>query len=240
MNDYNKKFQNYYYRYLDFNGDENVVCSKNRDNKINIYHYPVIVAFYNNKIIYSISSKYYEELKSNLKKEDFKNYNDIIEFLKKYFNNKNENIAIQKMYRMVLMKEPDLEDSRVINVDEKIKTVYFNSFEHHNDLEYKENKWNKIKKLQYPKGIVEDKKIVSFGFVSNIDYSGANIVIQTKEKYQNKGYGKSIVKQISKDLLDNDILPIYWVNAENIPSIKLAKDIGFEKKSVEIVVKYRY
>ena len=66
---------------------------------------------------------------------------------------------------------------------------------------------------------------------------GANIVIQTKEKYQNKGYGTAVVEKISNDLLENEIIPIYWVNKNNKESIKLANKVSFKVKASEIVVK---
>ena len=138
---------------------------------------------------------------------------------------------------MTRKQDIDVDISKVMKIDENVKKEYFNSFEHHNDIEYKENKWKKIKKMKYIYGILENEEIASMGFVSNIDYNFANIVIQTKEKYQNKGYGKRIVKKISENLLDDEILPIYWVNTENKYSIKLAKSIGFNEETLEIVVR---
>ena len=100
-----------------------------------------------------------------------------------------------------------------------------------------EKKWKKISDFKYIYGIVRDNKIASLGFVSNIDYNAGNIVIQTKDYYQNRGYGKKIVEKISRSLLKHNIMPIYWVNIENKASIKLAEDIGFKKQCTEIVVK---
>ena len=233
-----ERFKDYYYKYLNFDGKENIVCSEERDKKVNIFYYPIIVSFYDNKVIYSISEKYYDDLKEILKNKDLKNEENIIFFLSKYFKKIGKDVDIQKMYRMTKKQDIDVDISKVVKIDENVKKEYFNSFEHHNDMKYKEEKWNKIKNMMYLNGVIENGRIVSLGFVSNIDYEAANIVVQTNEKYQNKGYGKNIVKKISRDLLD-DILPIYWVNAENKPSIKLAKDIGFEEKSIEIVVKYK-
>ena len=47
-------------------------------------------------------------------------------------------------------------------------------------------KWDRISKFKYLSGIIEDNKIVSMGFVSNIDFKYANIVIETKKGYRNK------------------------------------------------------
>mgnify|MGYP001067549051 CR=1 FL=1 len=48
MKDINKKFKEYY-KYLGYNGNQNIVCSENRDKVINIYKYPIIVALYEGK-----------------------------------------------------------------------------------------------------------------------------------------------------------------------------------------------
>ena len=138
---------------------------------------------------------------------------------------------------MIKTKKSDIDISEVVLIDEKYKEEYCNSFERHNELEYKEKKWNKIKFYKYINGIIKDAKIVSLGFVSDINYNGANIVIQTKEKYGRKGYGRAIVEKISRDLLKNDIIPIYWVNTENKASMQLAKHLDFEEFSTELVVK---
>ena len=219
-NCYDNNFVNYYFKYLNYDGNENFVCSKDRENCINVFYYPIIIAFYNNKIIYSISPTYYEDFKKKFKKENLTNKDEIVEFLKKYF--KDGNISIQEMIRMTKTEKNNIDVSSVININEKNKDLYYNSFEYNRDLKYKEKKWKKISDFKYIYGIVRDNKIASLGFVSNIDYNAGNIVIQTKDYYQNRGYGKKIVEKISRSLLKHNIMPIYWVNIENKASIKLA------------------
>ncbi|MBQ2937836.1 MAG: GNAT family N-acetyltransferase [Clostridia bacterium] len=234
---YDKDFKDYYYKYLNYNSSENIICSEDRETLINVFYYPVIVSLFNDKIIYSINSKYFREIKENIQKENLKNKEDIINFLNNFFKIKNKKVSIQEMFRMTKNEKFNIDISKVLNIDEKNKKEYFNSFEYCHDLEYKEMKWKKVKNYKYLNGIIEDNQFVSVGFVSNIDYNGANIVIQTKEKYKNNGYGKSIVEKISRDLLKDNIIPIYWVNVNNKSSIKLAENIKFEKKVTEIVVK---
>ena len=237
MKNCNNKFEDYYYQYLDYNGNENIVCSRNRESKVNIFYYPIIISFYKNKIIYSISSNYYGQLKECMNNRTFKNRYEIISFFKNFFEKKNEKISIQEMKRMIKTKESNIDISRVVRIDEKYKKEYFNSFENHSELEYKEKKWNIVNKYMYVSGIVKDEKIVSSGFVSNIDYNGANIVIQTKEKYRKNGYGKAVVEKISRDLLKENRIPIYWVNIENKASIQLASSLDFEELATELVVR---
>ena len=231
------EFQNYYYKYLNYNKKDNIISSKQREKDINNFYYPIIVAMYDNKIIYSISSIYYLELKAIIKKEKPKSKEEIEGLFDKYFKSKNKKIKIQEMFRMTKKEKEYKEVSEVINIKEENKEEYFNSFDYHKEKNYKENKWEKIKKYKYLNGIIKDNKIVSLGFVSDIVHNAANIVIETKEKYQNKGYGKAIVQKISNDLLNDGIIPIYWVNINNKPSINLAKKLGFEVKALEIVVK---
>ena len=231
------EFQNYYYKYLNYNKKDNIISSKQREKDINNFYYPIIVAMYDNKIIYSISSIYYLELKAIIKKEKPKNKEEIEGLFDKYFKSKNKKIKIQEMFRMTKKEKEYKEVSEVINIKEENKEEYFNSFDYHKEKNYKENKWKKIKKYKYLNGIIKDNKIVSLGFVSDIVHNGGNIVIETKGEYQNRGYGKAIVQKISNDLLNDGIIPIYWVNINNKPSINLAKKIGFEVNALEIVVK---
>lgn len=237
MNNCNNEFEDYYYQYLDYKENENIVYSKNRESKVNVFYYPIIVSFYKNKIIYSISPKYYDNFKIYMNNKKLKDKNEIINFLNQFFENKKENIVIQEMKRMIKTKRSNIDISKVVKIDEKYKREYFNSFERHNELEYKEEKWSKIKDYNCVNMIIEDDKIVSLGFVSNINYNGANIVIQTKEKYRNNGYGKAVVEKISRDLLKENKIPIYWINIENTASMELAKSLEFEEMATELVVK---
>lgn len=64
----------------------------------------------------------------------------------------------------------------------------------------------------------------------------ANIVIQTEDEYRNKGFAKKVVEKIAEQCLKKGLIPTYWVNKNNIPSRKVAKNAGFELLSKEIVV----
>ncbi len=231
------KFKNYYYDYIDYCENKNIICTLNRERKVNDFYYPVIVSKYDNKNIYSIAPKYFKEIAEKIEIQNFNDEQSIIEFFKEFFQDKNLDVSIQIMLRMSKTRICDIDISKVININENYRDEYYNSFENFRNIEYKEEKWNKVKKLKYLNGIIEDDQIVSLGFVSNIDYSGANIVIQTKEKYKNRGYGKSIVEKISRDLLENRLIPIYWVNTKNDFSRKLADGIFFKEKAREIVVR---
>lgn len=199
---------------------------------VNNFYYPVVISKFNNKEKIIIDSKYCKDLSKLFKKN--KDKKDI---LKEYFDDRKIDINIQEMYRMKKDCFVDVNIENVVSFNENNKVAYFNAFEHTNDINYKQLKWEKMVKYKYIYGIIDDEKFVSIGFVSNIDENGANIVIETKEKYRRKGYGKAIVEKISRDLIRDNIVPIYWVNKENIASINLAKSLGFVKIADEIVVK---
>lgn len=232
MNENN--FKEYYYNFLEFKGHKNIICSDNREKGINNFYYPIIIANYNDKIIYSINPNYYEELKKIIIGEK-----DMKEKIFAFFKQRKIDIVVQDMYRMYKKNNANIDISIVKKLGEANKEQFFNSFEYSNDNIYKQKKWEIIKKCKYINGIIKDNKFVSVGFVSNINENGANIVIQTKEEYRNKGYGKLIVEKISRDLLKDSIIPIYWVNKNNIPSIKLAESLEFEKGAEEIVIRIK-
>lgn len=231
------EFKEYYFSYLGYTENSDIVCSKNREKANNFIYYPVIVSFFEGKIIYSIAPKYFEELKEKIEKEKLKEREEIGKLLKDFFQQKKIPVSIQTMIRMTKKKEADVNVDRVIKIEEENKKEFFHSFEQEREIEYKEKKWERMKSYSYRHGIIKDNQFASMGFVSNISYKGANIVIETKEKYRNLGYGKSVVEKITRELRKDYLIPIYWVKDKNIPSKKLAEALLFEEKAEEIVVK---
>lgn len=197
------KFKEYYYKYLNYADKEMIVCSEYRDKNINGNLYPVIVALFENKIVYSISPNYFKELQEILlKKQDICEKQQIIEVLNDYFLSKKMKVSIQIMLRKVKMKEIKLDISNVVDLDKNTKEAYFNSFEKNKNIDYMENKWQKMQKYKYIKGIIKDNKFVSVGFVSNIIENAANIVIQTKDKYKGNGYAKKNSRRNIKRIIE--------------------------------------
>lgn len=236
INNLVEKFKKYYYEYLGCGNKTSFLCAKNDNFKVNGFTYPIIISYYEDKVIYSVSNKYYEKIENFFKEN--KNINDVEKCLTVFFTKIDERVIVQRMQRMTKIKESDISIMDVVCISEEHKSIFFNSFIHNKDDKYKQFKWDNLLKNRYINGIIKDNKIVSLGFVSNIDCGGANIVIQTIEGYRNKGYGKMIVERISRDVLKDGILPIYWVNEQNTCSIKLAESLGFETQVLETVVKY--
>lgn len=228
-------FESYYYKFLNYDGNNIFVKSINRDLTVNEYFYPVIIAFYKKNIIYSISNEYYDELTKYIMKEN-KN-SKIDEILYNFFKMKNFKFSILRMKRMAKFKNNKIDFSEVVALSKDMKKQYFNSFESHNSNFYKEDKWKKIQTRKYLYLILKNDTFASLGFVSNIIENGANIVVQTREKYRNNGYAKKIVEKISRELIKDEIIPIYWVNINNPSSIKVATSLGFSEYSEELVVR---
>ncbi len=101
-----------------------------------------------------------------------------------------------------------------------------------------EAKIDAVEAGQYFIGLV-DGEIATSAFITDIDYRGANIAVGTRPKFRNRGYGKVIVSHLTEWCISNGYLPIYLVDSNNVPSIKLAQSLGYEVKSDEIVV-YTY
>lgn len=230
-------FWNSYYKYLEIKDNEKICLRKRKEIINNKFHYPIIISFIDNRVIYSVEKNYYENfikdinINSMINKEEIKNY------IKIFLQNKIQHFRIKEMYRMYKKESKnDIDISKVISINNQQKKEYFNSFKIIRDDVYKEKKWKEISKNNFLNGIIKDNKIVSMGYISDINYGMGNIVIQTIEEYQNRGYGKMVVEKISQEALKNGVLPIYWVENKNIASIKLAESLGFKKVVDEIVV----
>lgn len=153
-----------------------------------------------------------------------------------FFKDKLHNFKIKEMYRMALVNKLNIDTANVIEITDKYKKEFLNSFNKNKNETFKEKKWDELINNKYINGILKDESIASMGYISNIENHGANIIIQTKDNYKNNGYGKSVVSKICNDVLDDNLIPIYWVETNNIPSINLAKSLGFKPMVKEIVV----
>ena len=230
-------FWNSYYKYLEIKDDEKISLRKRKEIINNKFHYPIIISFMNNKMFYSVEKNYYEKFLKDININSMINKEEIKNYIKILLQNQMQHFRIKEMYRMYKNEgKNDIDISRVISINNGQKKEYFNSFKIRRDDVYKEKKWKEISKNNFLKGIIKDNKIVSMGYISNINYGMGNIVIQTIEEYQNRGYGKMVVEKISQEALKNSILPIYWVENKNIASIKLAESLGFKRVVDEIVV----
>ena len=230
-------FWNSYYRYMEIKDDEKICLRKRKEIINNKFHYPIIISFIDNRVIYSVEKNYYEKFLKDININSMINKEEIKNYIKILLQNQMQHFRIKEMYRMYKNEgKNDIDISRVISINNGQKKEYFNSFKIRRDDVYKEKKWKEISKNNFLKGIIKDNKIVSMGYISNINYGMGNIVIQTIEEYQNRGYGKMVVEKISQEALKNSILPIYWVENKNIASIKLAESLGFKKVVDEIVV----
>jgi RimJ/RimL family protein N-acetyltransferase len=61
--------------------------------------------------------------------------------------------------------------------------------------------------------------------------------VGTDSAWQRKGYGSSAVFRATEWGLDHDVVPVYWVDVRNEPSVKLAEKLGFEVQAEEPVVR---
>ena len=230
-------FLNLYYKYLEIKEDEKICLRKRKEIINNKYHYPIIISFIDDKVFFSLEKNYYDIFLNNIKIKNITNKEENKNNIKLLFKNEIQKFNIKEMYRLYKNEvKNNIDITKVINIKNEHKKEYYNSFSKSKNNEYKEKKWQELSRNFFLNGIIEDNKIVSMGYISNINYGMGNIIIQTVDKYQNKGYGKMIVEKISREALKNNILPIYWVENKNIFSIKLAKSLGFKKISDEIVV----
>ena len=146
-----------------------------------------------------------------------------------------------RMHRMTLNSRDSLQEQDNLSVTaftEDLKPLLLKHFSQRG-MKFSEFYWNaRITAIQEGRyfGIIKNDEIVATSFISDIDSGGGNIVVSTKPKYRNKGYGKAVVAKATKWCLENEIRPIYLVAIGNTPSVKLAEGLGFETMSEEIVV----
>lgn len=240
--DTNEKYKSYYYNYLGINpskrkSSEFIFQCSQREKPINRkYIQFLITTKISGRKVFSISPRLFESFSKYMSINTI-NEEGIITILDKYFENKFDDYNIRKMFRLTI-EDVDFEVPKGINAVKLSKEILMKSME---DLTSQERRdiWNR-KKDEVEQGrqyvIIINHKIVSYCKVSDIDYGGGNLVVWTSPEYRGRGYGKAVVSAATKWCLENNVLPVYWVDETNKASLNLAKNIGFRIQSEEIVV----
>ncbi|WIV11539.1 GNAT family N-acetyltransferase [Proteiniborus sp. MB09-C3] len=240
----NSTFQNYYYKYLGIDKREleigkRVFSSNQRNKSLNGQFVQYLISTHiDGKLIFSVAPQYYNNLLDLIKGQATENVDEIIEILNTFFSDILESFSLRKMYRLIPSVDYGIWDSLNSSVLKLTKEIFMNDLENIEEakkMEIWERKKGEI--LEGRKFVVlEGKKIVSACKISDIDFGGGNIAVWTDSNYRNKGFGKAVVSEAVKWCINNNILPIYWVDSENTASINLAKNLGFEIRAKEIVV----
>jgi|GEM_PF-969491 len=243
-------FEEYYREYLGLNssdtGSEGIVVHAQRraESVACFYVHHLISTVINGKLIYSVSPKLADEFSNAIGEHQSKLVNsDLCKEIDDIFIYMLPALAYNPMlmHRMTLDDvdySPDSENYDVIALTEGSKTL-FEKQSVHRGRKLTEFMWNaRLETIRAGRyfAIIENDEIASSSFISDIDNRAANIVVSTKDKYRNRGYGRSVVMRATVWCIQNGIRPIYLVDVNNIPSIKLAERLGFKRKAQEIVV----
>lgn len=112
-------FWNSYYKYLEIKDNGKICLRKRKEIINNKFHYPIIISFIDNRVIYSVEKNYYESfikdinINSMINKEEIKNY------IKIFLQNKIQHFRIKEMYRMYKNESKnDIDISKVIIIVE--------------------------------------------------------------------------------------------------------------------------
>ena len=208
------------------------------------FFYPLIYTKYNGEIYISVSNQYYNFVLNNIKDIDFTKLDNkhIIAFFKKIFSDVLENFEVKEMYRMYRETKLNITGNDAVLLNENNKKYFMNTGKKSNDVSFKEKKWKELKNIIDTEMIYiikTENKITSMAYVSDIFAEGANIVVSTDEKNRRKGHGKKVVAHLTNSVIERKLLPIYFVNVNNKPSINLAKSLGYINITDEIVVCFK-
>ncbi|MGH4125071.1 MAG: GNAT family N-acetyltransferase [Clostridium sp.] len=245
--DCNELFNSYYLKYLGISIQEVhkekkiFQCSQRKKPINNCFFQHLIVTNIDGINTFSVTPKLYRDFSKYI--IPFKNMEttELFKVLRVFFDSRLEIYTIREMYRMTLditYKRIPLQNSIV----KLTKEIFINNLQTVSEEE-KQRIWLR-KKDEVIQGrqyiILDGNKIASYCKVSNIDYNGGNLTVYTNEKYRNKGYGKSVSIGAINWCIENEVIPVYWVDKKNMPSVALAKSLGFKIRSEEIVVGTNY
>lgn len=189
----------------------------------------------------SVSPKYYDTILKTVKNSDFSTLSnkEIITMFKDIFSNLSLNFEVKEMYRMYKDAKLDISNSNAVLLNDDTKQYFMNTGNKASDINFKEKKWSQLKYI-IDTGLIyivpNNYRIASMAYVSDVYNEGANIVVNTDEQFRRKGYAKMAVASLTNSILENNLLPIYFVNVNNEASINLAKSLEYENIALEIVV----
>ncbi|CQR74358.1 hypothetical protein SOV_24820 [Sporomusa ovata DSM 2662] len=238
------KFFEYYDKYLGIsmsNKHPKIYPCKQRNKLLARNYFQHLIITNREGLIYSIEPLFYSQFKMYIDIEKYSEINEsLILLINNFFNKRFGNYKIRKMLRLTTANDLKFLQStcaRKLTIGDK--DIFLNSGNKSNTKPYKERKWDAIKAMIREERAfvyVHQNQILSLAIVSNIDFNGGNIVVNTVPEYRNFGYGKLVVSKAAKWCLENDVLPIYWVDSLNVNSLKLALSIGFQIMAEELVV----
>ncbi len=187
------------------------------------FHFPIIASEFNNLNVISLREDLFPILKDA-------NLQDIIDWT----TANHSDWTFEKFYRMQYDFNFQGTESIAVGLNHNL---FFELYPERRNEELPEILNITLQKEKY-KVIIRDNKIVSKACISDVFADGANIVVDTHPDYRGLGYAKAVVQKVTAYALQNDWLPVYFVNAENIASIKTAEACGFSILATELCARY--
>lgn len=230
-------FMNYTTYYSQFLGildtHQKIIACQQRDIPLNHkYYHTVIATEYKGEVIYSVSPKWYDFFVAHFRKNPLLSPEDL---LKRFQVQYLPSHTLEQMYRMGYQGKKQLTTTAVAET-----AVMFASRKQSLPPDVLAACLEKNKEIyrQEKKHVqLVDGQLAAIGRITDIDCGGGNIAVYTEEEYRKQGHGAAVVKACIQWCLKRDILPIYLVDVNNIPSVQLAKGLDFKPFSREWVLR---
>jgi RimJ/RimL family protein N-acetyltransferase len=204
---------------------------------------PILATRHRDRVIFSIAPEYEADLRSWLKDRPFPDLSDdLLGEIDDFFLPRLPLHSVWRMLRLTTTREnlvvPDgVERAEVLT--EAHREAFFRRMKGRGKL-VRQTYWRRaLPSIEEGRrfAVIEDGKMVADGHVSDIDWGGGNIAVGTDPEWQRKGYASAVVCRATEWCLDHDIVPVYWVDVRNEPSVKLAEKLGFTVQAEELVVR---
>lgn len=88
--------------------------------------------------------------------------------------------------------------------------------------------------------LIKDDTIVSWCLAVFVSGNNFEFGLETVEKYRGNNYGKLTASACLEYCVDNNIMPFWQCNKDNIPSIKVAESIGFKRDFQYYIENFRF
>lgn len=242
------RFFHYYENYLGCNSlhhiPTNIFSCNQRNEPLNLEFIQYLIATNRNgRLIFSIAPQFYSEFCEHISSPYTKiDDEELVKELHAFFSSKLAAYSVRKMYRLTVgtsstSSQREQVPVRPLTVTDK--SIFLRTGQKAYNKSYKERKWQIKEKLIREGRVfvaIKDEAIISWAEISDINFNGGNIVVTTAPACRKSGYGRLVAAEAVRWCLNNDIVPVYWVDSLNIPSVRLAQSLEFKLMSEELVI----
>jgi len=206
-------------------------------------YFPLMATKHRGRVILSVAPRHESHVRAWFRDREFEDLDDeLLGEMDDCFHERIPLRAIWRMHRLAVTPDALVVPAAIDRVEpltDAHRKVFLARMGPRGKL-VRQSKWRQHRVLREEGRffvVMEDGTIAAQAFVSDIDWGGGNVAVFTAEKYRRKGYAAAVTARAAQWCFENDVLPIYWVQTNNEPSVRLSEGLGFVRQVEELAIR---